>query len=76
MFDQLPKEFGAVIKRHRQQRKWSQMKLAQEAGLHLNALGSLERGKQSPTLHTVFMLAKALNVPASKLVAATEFRLD
>lgn len=48
------------------------MKLAMEAGMHLNALGNLERGKRNPSLHTIFVLCKALNVTVAKFLAAVE----
>jgi transcriptional regulator with XRE-family HTH domain len=48
------------------------MDLATRAGLHLNALSNLERGKRSPSLHPVFIIARALGIPASKLIAAVE----
>lgn len=72
MFTDLPDIFGDVIREHRKRKQWSQMKLAMEAGLHLNALSNLERGKRSPTLQTVFLLAKALKVPPSVLVEEVE----
>ena len=72
MLPELPDVFGEVLRKHRKRKGWSQMKLATEAGLHLNALSNLERGKRNPSLHTVFVLARALGVPPSKLVAAVE----
>jgi transcriptional regulator with XRE-family HTH domain len=48
------------------------MTLATKAGLHLNAIGSLERGLRSPTLPTVFALCRALDVPVTKFFAALE----
>lgn len=48
------------------------MTLAAEAGMHLNAISSLERGKRGPTLHTVFILARAFDVPASELIRSVE----
>ena len=72
MLSELPEAFGEVLRAHRAHKKWSQMKLANEAGLHLNQIGNLERGKRSPSLQTVFLLAKALKVPAAEIVAAVE----
>ncbi len=48
------------------------MTLAMKAGLHLNAVSNLERGKRSPSLYTVMVLSRALDVPAAKLIAAVE----
>jgi transcriptional regulator with XRE-family HTH domain len=47
----------------------TQMALAAKAGLHLNALGNLERGARTPSLHTILLLSRALDVRASDLVA-------
>jgi transcriptional regulator with XRE-family HTH domain len=52
------------------------MKLAQEAGLHLNTLGKLESGTRNPSLHTIFALCRALNVPLGKFMSAVEFFED
>ena len=48
------------------------MDLAARAGLHLNAVGSLERGARSPTLQTLLLLGRAMEIPASRLVADVE----
>jgi transcriptional regulator with XRE-family HTH domain len=69
---ELPKAFGKELQKLRRKKGWSQMKLAMEAGLHLNALGNLERGQRSPSLHTVMVLCRALGVPAAELIAAVE----
>jgi transcriptional regulator with XRE-family HTH domain len=69
---ELPEAFGEVLSRYRERKGWSQMTLAMKAGLHLNAVSNLERGKRSPSLHTVMVLSRALEIPASKLVAAVE----
>ena len=69
---ELPEAFGAVLSRYRKRQGWSQMTLAMKAGLHLNAVSNLERGKRSPNLHTILVLSRALEVPAAKLIAAVE----
>ena len=48
------------------------MKLAMEAEMHLNALGNLERGKHNPSLQTVFILCRALNVQVAEFMGAVE----
>ena len=72
MFNDLPKTFGSVLRKYRTRKKWSQMKLAMEAGMHLNALGNLERGLRNPSLRTVFVLCKALGVSVAEFMAAVE----
>lgn len=68
----LPAAFGQVLSEYRARKGWSQMTLATQAGLHLNAISNLERGKGGPSLHTVFLLARALELPPSKLISAVE----
>ena len=51
------------------------MHLAAEAGMHMNALGFLERGQRSPSLHTVFLLAEALEVKVATLLSEVETEL-
>lgn len=72
MFNELSTAFGQVLRKYRTHKKWSQMRLAMEAGMHLNALGNLERGKRNPSLHSIFVLCKALNVSVAKFMAAVE----
>lgn len=48
------------------------MKLAIEAGMHLNALGNLERGEHNPSLQTIFVLCKALRVSVAEFMAEVE----
>lgn len=68
----LAEAFGRALGHYREEKGWSQMALAAKAGLHLNAVNGLERGKRSPNLHTVFLLSQALDVPVAQLIAAVE----
>lgn len=63
--------FGRTIYRHRKKAKLSQMKLAEAAELHLNAVGMIERGQRLPSLYTIVTLARALEMPPQQLVAET-----
>lgn len=65
---ELPIAFGKALRKFRKQKGWSQMRLASEAGMHLNALGNLERGKHNPSLVTIFVLSRALGVNVSDLL--------
>jgi transcriptional regulator with XRE-family HTH domain len=47
------------------------MKLAEAAGLHLNAVGLIERGQRLPSLYTIVVLAHALDLSPQQLVAET-----
>ncbi len=68
----LPETFGHVLRKYRKRKKWSQMKLAVEADMHLNALGNLERGKHNPSLRTVFILCRTLGVPVADVLKDVE----
>ncbi|MFT3784334.1 MAG: helix-turn-helix transcriptional regulator [Nibricoccus sp.] len=67
--------FGLVLRKHREAKGWSQMQLAMEADMHLNAVGNLERGTHNPSLRTVFILCRAMGVPTDKFVKEVEQRL-
>ena len=54
---------GERIRFYRKIKKWSQLKLAEQAGFHYTYIGSIERGEKSPTINTVFCICKALNLP-------------
>ena len=45
------------------------MDLAANAGIHLTALGNIERGRRNPSLMTVFLLARALGILPQKIIA-------
>ncbi|WP_081721898.1 helix-turn-helix domain-containing protein [Geminisphaera colitermitum] len=72
---ELPDAFGQVLRDYRTRKGWSQMKLAMEAGMHLNALGNLERGLHNPSLQTIFLLCQALEVSMTKFMASVEARI-
>ena len=48
------------------------MKLAIEAGMHLNALGNLERGVHNPSLQTIFVLCEALKISVAEFMTEVE----
>jgi len=58
----------------RKQKRWSQEKLAQEAGISYNTLIKLERnGIKNPKIETVIKLANALEVSLDELVGREGF---
>lgn len=63
---------GAAIREARTRAIISQERLAALAGLHRNVVGLVERNAMAPTVATLFLLADALQVPASQLVARAE----
>lgn len=48
---------------------FSQEELAFRAGMHSTTISTYERGLRKPTLHTVFILAKALELKPDQMVA-------
>ncbi|HTE39211.1 MAG TPA: helix-turn-helix transcriptional regulator [Steroidobacteraceae bacterium] len=67
--------FGAVLRELREAKELSQEGLAAAAGLDRTWIGILERGENLPTLHTLLLLGRALDIPAHRLVAKVEAAL-
>ena len=65
----LKKSFGRVIARTRRQRKMSQEDLAFEIDMTRTHVSLLERGLHSPTLDTMAIIAKALDVRLDHLIS-------
>ena len=63
---------GSEVRRHRVARELSQEALAEQAGLHRNFIGLVERGQRNPTVLTLAAIARAMNLTASALLAAAE----
>jgi transcriptional regulator with XRE-family HTH domain len=68
--------FGRALRTARQGRSISQEALAAEAGYHRTYIGQIERGEKSPSIRTVFDLAKVLGLRPSLLIADTEDALS
>lgn len=64
----LEKLFGQVLRQLRRERGMSQEELGFESGYHRTYVSLLERGKKSPSLQTIFRLAKALRVEPTEMV--------
>ncbi|MCM2357589.1 MAG: helix-turn-helix domain-containing protein [Geobacteraceae bacterium] len=64
--------FGQVIRDFRKAKKLSQEKLAFESGLDRTFISLLECGRKQPSLVTIFQLAKALQIPPSRIIASVE----
>ena len=64
--------FGGVIRRLREERGWSQERLAGIAELNRSYMGEIERATAVPSLATAAKLAHALEVPLSRLIQDSE----
>jgi transcriptional regulator with XRE-family HTH domain len=61
--------FGNTLRKLRDERGYSQEKLAERADLHRNYVGGVERGERNVGLENIVKLANALSVPPSDLFA-------
>ncbi|MDD2668799.1 MULTISPECIES: helix-turn-helix transcriptional regulator [Zoogloea] len=64
--------FGALVRRLREERDWSQEQLAEYADLNRTYIGDVERGRAMPSLLTIGKLAFALGLRPSALIARFE----
>ena len=67
-----PQAFGEALRQLREERGLSQEAAALACGIDRSYYGKIERGMKSPTLGTVWKIADALEVQASRLLAQTE----
>jgi transcriptional regulator with XRE-family HTH domain len=59
--------FGLAIRALREERGYSQEKLAERAKLHRNYIGGVERGERNVGLENIVKLARALSVRTKDL---------
>lgn len=64
-------DFGAAVRRLREQRGITQAELAERVGLGRTSMTNLERGRQNPPLSLLPELARALGVTALDLITET-----
>ena len=64
----IAKTVGQRIRNYRIKLGISQEKLAELSGCHPTYIGQLERGEKNATLESIERIAKALNVPLSRLL--------
>ena len=72
----IEKFFGQVLQQLRKERGLSQEELGFESGYHRTYISQLERGKKSPSLQTIFQLAKALKMEPSEIVERVQTIID
>lgn len=61
-----------VIRKSRKKCKLSQEELSLRSGLDRSFISLIERGKRKPTLHTIFLIAQALEIKPSVIVQEVE----
>ena len=64
--------FGQVLRKHRLAAALSQEQLGLESGVQRNFISLIETGQNQPTITTIFKLAAALGIKASKLIHDVE----
>jgi transcriptional regulator with XRE-family HTH domain len=64
--------FGQILRRLRHEKKITQEKLALMTGLDRTYISLLERGMRQPTLRTILLLGRALEVSPAKVIADVE----
>lgn len=57
-----PRQIGAIIQRARKKRDWTQMKLAERAGLRQATISMIESGENSAKLETILAILAALDL--------------
>jgi transcriptional regulator with XRE-family HTH domain len=63
----IEEHFGAVIRRRRERKGFSQEEFASVAGVHRTYMSSIERGKVQVSIAVAQKLADALEVPLSRV---------
>lgn len=63
----LEKRFGRKLAYVRKSKKVSQMKLAELVDMNFNYIGQIERGEANVTIHTMHVLADALDIEMKEL---------
>jgi transcriptional regulator with XRE-family HTH domain len=71
-YKQYLKVIGIRIRLIREQKKLSQEKLSFEAGIHRTYLSDLELGNRNPSIGTLYLIAKALNVDLIDIISVED----
>ena len=66
--DQFTKAVAVKVKTARKQANLNQEELAYRAHLYRTYIGHIENGAYSPSFYVIYKIAKALKIPADKLL--------
>lgn len=69
-------KLGQIIKNLRKGANLSQEDLALEAELQRNYISLIELGKNQPTIHVIFKIGYALNIPPHKIIKMLEEQME
>jgi len=66
------KAFGTVLRQKRKERGYSQEELAHRAGIAMRYVSLLEGDKRQPTISTLYLLCRALEISMGEFVSEVE----
>lgn len=64
--------FGAILKKRRQEKGFSQESLAEKAGIHPTHISLIERSGRNPSVNVAKALATALNLTLASMIEEAE----
>lgn len=70
--EKIREAFGSVLKSIRKERGYSQEELAHRAGIAMRYVSLLERNQRQPTISTLYLLCKALEISMTEFVSKVE----
>lgn len=73
---EIPKAFGEVLRKHRKKAIFSQEQLALQCNLDRTYIGLLERAQRQPSISTIFVICKVLNIAPHELIKEIEELVD
>ncbi|NLT05243.1 MAG: helix-turn-helix transcriptional regulator [Solirubrobacterales bacterium] len=62
-------DLGLAIRHRREDQRLSQEELGLQTGIHRNYIGGIERGERNPSIAKIDVLAQALDIRPSELLA-------
>lgn len=73
-YEKIQNRIGETIRNERKKQNYSQMQLAEIAGIHYNYLGKIERAEKSPTFITLLKICFALGMDILDFISLIDFR--